>query len=357
MMGWTHMVVSATATSLILGTANPAVIAVGAVSGLLPDVDISTSFAGQILPWISRWLERRFPHRSCTHSLAASGFIAAVSYGITYLTGGKFWQIATAISIGYFFGWFIDAFTKSGVEMFYPSPVRCVCPSNRNFRLKSGSSQEYGLLILVMAIAVFSFNINANGGVLTQFNRLIAAPSGVEQIYNESGSSHLIKAHIKGVMTSDRSPVLGDFLIIQSLGNGFVVQAKDGKLYKAGTDPESQILINRVTADSSEPAVTTIESIVLEDDELSKVLSRFDHDNAMVFVSGEITIDDPDIKFALDPHQFPFIKRSQTTDSPGVKLEVAPLKYVKKKLGDQFATGQLSIRSITTTGRLNNERV
>ncbi|MBO3464423.1 metal-dependent hydrolase, partial [Aetokthonos hydrillicola CCALA 1050] len=106
-----------------------------------------------------------------------------------------------------------------------------------------------------------------------------------------------------------------------------------------------------------EPAVTTIESIVLEDDELSKVLSRFDHDNAMVFISGEITIDDPDIKFALDPHQFPFIKRSQTSDSPGVKLEVAPLKYVKKKLGDQFATGQLSIRSITTTGRLDHERV
>ncbi|MDF5716864.1 MAG: metal-dependent hydrolase [Rhizonema sp. NSF051] len=64
MMSWTHIVVSATATSLILGTANPAVITVGAVSGLLPDVDISTSAAGKVLPWVSHWLERRFPHRS-----------------------------------------------------------------------------------------------------------------------------------------------------------------------------------------------------------------------------------------------------------------------------------------------------
>lgn len=46
MMSWTHLVVSATATSLILGTANPAIVTVGAVSGLLPDVDISTSVAG-----------------------------------------------------------------------------------------------------------------------------------------------------------------------------------------------------------------------------------------------------------------------------------------------------------------------
>ncbi len=272
--------------------------------------------------------------------------MAIISYGVSLFWNSRFLNLAHALTIGYSFGWLADLFTRGGVEMFWPSPVRCVSPQNRNLRLRTGSNAEYFVMVIFAAIALLTFNINNSGGVFIQFDRFMGNSSGVERIYNESGSTHLVKVHIKGVMVTDRSPVLGDFLIVQSLGNGFVVQSKDGKIYRAGTDPESQILIDRITADSNEPAVTTIESIVLEDDELSSILSRFDHNNAMVFLSGEISIDDPNVKFALDPHQFPFIKRNETTDSPGVKLEAAPLKYIKKKFGDQFATGQLSIRSI-----------
>jgi len=80
--------------------------------------------------------------------------------------------------------------------MFYPSPVRCVCPGNRKFRLRTGSNAEYGILALLVALAFLAFNVNSSGGILTQFNRLIASPSGVEHLYNESGSTHLITAHI-----------------------------------------------------------------------------------------------------------------------------------------------------------------
>lgn len=346
MLGINHLLISGTATSLLLGTASPTIIATGAIAGFLPDIDISTSPAGRVLPWISRFFESRMPHRSCTHSLVASSVVAIISYSVALFYSNRFLNLAHAVTIGYSFGWLADLFTRGGVEMFWPSPVRCVSPQNRNLRLRTGSNAEYFLMVVLVAIALVTFNINNSGGVFIQFDRFMANSSGVVRIYNESGSTHLIKAHIKGVMVSDRTPVLGDFLIIQSLGNGFVVQSKDGKIYRAGTDPDTQILIDRITADSNEPAVTTIESIILEDDELSSVLSRFDHNNAMVFLSGEISIDDPDVKFALDPHQFPFIKRSETTDSPGVKLEAAPLKYIKKKFGSQFVTGQLSIRSI-----------
>jgi inner membrane protein len=37
--------------------------------------------------------------------------------------------------------------------MFYPSPVRCVCPGNRNLRLRTGSSAEYGVLVALTALA------------------------------------------------------------------------------------------------------------------------------------------------------------------------------------------------------------
>jgi inner membrane protein len=259
MLGISHILISGTATSLLLGTASPTIIAVGAIAGLLPDIDVSTSPAGRVLPWVSSYFESRMPHRSCTHSLVASGAIAIVGYGAVLLNP-SFINLVHALNIGYFFGWFSDVFTRGGVEMFWPSPVRCVCPGNRNLRLRTGSNAEYFVLVLLIAIALAIFNINNSGGLLTQFNRLIAAPSGVQKIYNEFGSTRLIKANIKGVRTTDRSRVVGQFLIIQSFGTGFLVQADDGRIYKASTEPDSQIFLEEITADVGKPAITNIES-------------------------------------------------------------------------------------------------
>ncbi|GAX45651.1 hypothetical protein NIES4075_66720 [Tolypothrix sp. NIES-4075] len=139
--------------------------------------------------------------------------------------------------------------------MFFPSRVRWVCPGNRNLRLKTGSNVEYFVLVVLVAIALAVFNINNSGGLFTQFNRLIASPSGVEHIYNESGSTHLIKAKIKGVRTSDRSKINDTFLIIQSLGTGFLVQSDNGKIYKASTEPDAQIFLEEITADVGRAAM------------------------------------------------------------------------------------------------------
>jgi inner membrane protein len=157
-----------------------------------------------------------------THSIVASAVVAIAkrsvgiaSYGTTIFIP-KFIPVASALTIGYTFGWFADCFTRGGVEMFWPSPVRCVCPGNRNLRLKTGSNAEYFILCILVAIpterfaiALSAFSINSKGGILTQFNRLIASTSGVQGVYNSSGSTHKIVANIKGVRAGDRSKVDG----------------------------------------------------------------------------------------------------------------------------------------------------
>jgi inner membrane protein len=322
----------------------------GAIAGLLPDIDISTSPAGRVLPWVSSFFEKRMPHRSCTHSLAASGAIAIVGYGVA-LFYPSFINLVHALNIGYFFGWFADCFTRGGVEMFYPNPVRCVCPGNRNLRLRTGSNAEYFVLVVLIAIALAVFNINNSGGLFTQFNRLIASPSGVQHIYNESGSTHLIRANIKGVRTSDRAPVIGNYTIIQSHGNGFIVQSSTGEIYKVGTETDAQILVEEITADVGKPAITNIESLTLEDEELGSAIAQFNRVGAFVFVSGQLTIDDPDSgKLASDPYQFSFIRQA----GESVTLEAAPLNVVTSRLGEQFATGQLQIRIINAAQALTN---
>ncbi|KHG40090.1 MAG: metal-dependent hydrolase [Aphanizomenon flos-aquae KM1D3_PB] len=346
MLGISHLLISGTASSLLLQTADPVLIAVGAIGGLLPDVDVSTSPAGKVFPWISGYFQETMPHRSMTHSIVASAVIAIASYG-TAIFIPQFIPIASALTIGYTFGWFADCFTRGGVEMFWPSSVRCVCPGNRNLRLKTGSNAEYFVLCILVAIALSAFSINSKGGILTQFNRLIASTSGVQGVYNSSGSTHKIVANIKGVRAGDRSKVDGQFQIIQPNGTGFIVlEPKTNKLYKAATDPDSQIVIEQITADVSTPAITTIESVFVEDQVIGEAISKFNRTNTNVFVSGDLSVEDFDTSvLPRDPYQFKFIDASPSN----IKLEAAPLKVVIKFLGDEFASGSLQIRSIVSS--------
>ncbi|MFN6155733.1 MAG: metal-dependent hydrolase [Dolichospermum sp.] len=346
MLGISHLLISGTAASLLLQTADPVLIVVGAIGGLLPDVDVSTSPAGRLFPWISGYFQETMPHRSMTHSIVASAVIAIASYG-TAIFIPQFIPVASALTIGYTFGWFADCFTRGGVEMFWPSPVRCVCPGNRNLRLKTGSNAEYFILCILVAIALSAFSINSKGGILTQFNRLIASTSGVQGVYNSSGSTHKIIANIKGVRAGDRSKVDGQFQIIQPNGTGFIVlEPKTNKLYKAATEPDSQIVIEQITADVSTPAITTIESVFVEDQVIGEAIGKFNRTNTNVFVTGDLSVEDFDTSILpRDPYQFKFIDASPSN----IKLEAAPLKTVMKFLGDEFASGSLQIRSIVSS--------
>lgn len=346
MMGITHLLISGTAASLLLGSADPTIIVVGAMGGLLPDIDISISPAGRLFPAISAYFESTMPHRSCTHSIFASLVVGVASFAIAIFIP-KLLPIASALTIGYTFGWFADCFTISGIEIFWPYPLRCVCPSNKNLRLRTGSNTEYYILCVFVAIALAVFSINSRGGVLTQFNRLIASTSGVQGVYNKSGATHRIITNIKGVRAGDRSKVDGQFIIIQPNGTGFIVlEPSTNKIYKAATDPDSQIVIEQITADVSTPAITTIESVFVEDQVIGEAISKFNRTNTNVFISGDLSVEDFDTSvLPRDPYQFKFIDASPSN----IKLEAAPLKVVMKFLGDEFASGSLQVRSIVSS--------
>jgi len=344
MMGVSHLLISGTATSLFLATADPNIIIVGAIAGILPDVDVSTSLAGRSLPWLSAYLERQLPHRSCTHSVVASTLISFLAYTVAFYFP-EFISFAHAIVIGYTSGWVVDIFTRSGVEMFWPYPVRFVCPGNRNLRLITGSRTEYLILVAIVILAFLVFNINKGGGLFTQFDRLTASPDGVERIYNQAGNTHLVIANISGVMASSRAKIKGRFLIIQPHGMGFIVRDLDNsKIYQASEkDEASQIIIEEITADVSSLAVTSIETIFLDDQPVGVALGKFVHNRTLVFITGHLEVTDFEVSsLPHDSEQFPYIQATNNS----INLETAPLEVVQSILNDEFATGQLQIRSI-----------
>lgn len=248
-------------------------------------------------------------------------------------------------NIGYFAGYLADAFTKARIELFWPSPIRFVIPGNRNLRLATGSQVEYGLLFFLAAITFFIININLRGGIELEVNRLLARAEGVEQVYNKQGASHLVIAHIKGVKASDHTPISGEFLIVEARGKEFIVQSKDGQIYKAGTGPDVELIADYMTADAGSPAVVKIVSLSLEEDSILTSLSQFSRPDTIVFISGELKVDYPEeLHIQKETEQF----QTMTKNGESIKLDDAPLAVVSKQLGDQYATGELSIRSIYT---------
>ena len=118
------------------------------VAALLPDIDLPTSSLGRLLFWISTRLERRFGHRTLTHSLVGLAAVALLAAPLGRVKPLWFWGVVG----GYWSHLWLDMLNRRGVDLFWPSPVRVVTPGRRAWRLEVGSKAEMILLpVLIVA--------------------------------------------------------------------------------------------------------------------------------------------------------------------------------------------------------------
>src|SRR5690349_13208675 len=115
-----------TTTGVSLNVLNACVIA---ISSLLPDIDTSVSTVGRAVPVISRKLERKFGHRTLTHSVAFVVGLAIVLLPLYFFLP----QIYVCFLAGYCSHLLLDTMTINGVKLFFPfSTVKCVFPLEVN---------------------------------------------------------------------------------------------------------------------------------------------------------------------------------------------------------------------------------
>lgn len=240
MLSITHAAIATCAASLIIGTSDPIVLVVSAIASQLPDIDTTKSYTGLVLYPIARWFEDRFPHRGVTHSFMATAIITAVTAPIALWFS---WQIWLGLSLGYFFGWFSDVFTKSGVAAFYPSNSRLVIPGNPKARLSTGSSGEYWVLSIAIALLIISVQFISNGGVTELFERsFFRSAQTAADIFKKEGATRQVFVKVTGVnfFTSEKID-RQEYKVIAA--NEAAVIAKDsiGDLYLIGNNEASQI--------------------------------------------------------------------------------------------------------------------
>ena len=90
------------------------------VFSLLPDIDTGASLIGYLFPWVSQSIERRFGHRSVTHSLAALAAVIAVTW-LLFPDGGWIW-LSTAYASHLVLDMIIGSGT--GIPLFWPANLR-----------------------------------------------------------------------------------------------------------------------------------------------------------------------------------------------------------------------------------------
>lgn len=149
--------------------------------------------------------------------------------------------------MGYFLGWFADAFTKSGVAAFYPGKARLVIPANPRLRLSTGSNIEWFVLFLLAAIAITSIDINLNGGIIRAFNETLAIPSGAVEIINQESSNYLLQARITGRNSITSQKIQANYTVVKTISaTDILVEDEAGTFYRVGRTQDCQIVATRI---------------------------------------------------------------------------------------------------------------
>ncbi|NEQ54274.1 MAG: metal-dependent hydrolase [Leptolyngbya sp. SIO3F4] len=333
MMAITHACIATAGVSLLLGTADPLPLALAVLGSQLPDVDTTTSVIGQIAFPISSWIEDHYPHRSVTHSLIATGFLTAIALGIGLVLGEI--KPLLALPLGHLLGCFADCFTRQGVQLFWPMPVWCISVANPKRRLRTGGPGEYWVLATAVGLLVASLWLAGAGGVQTQVNQGLGLRDGAIATYNQNAATNEVYAEVTGVWADDRTRADGRYLILDAMGNEFVVTDGQG-VYQTG----KQLLVEKLTTATGAAMTRTPQTLTLNDEDVVSRLQvlRMANPSARIYLSGSITVDFPeDVRPTVLPRQLPAV----TVVGESVELQYCDLDVAIAQLNTKGTTGMI----------------
>ena len=329
--------------SLVLATAQWQQLAICAASSLLPDIDMSRSTIGRLLPFISKPIENRFAHRTITHSFAASITLALALYPLVLLGWDWVWR---SIVVGYSLGWFSDTFTKAGVCAFWPAPHRLVMGSNPRYRITTGSVAERFVLALLIALAIASISIQTNGGLYRVFIQTLGTTSGAVAQFEEYGATNLTYLQIlKGFDAETLQLVDGRYRIIQRLSQNTLLIEDDRKRpFAAGGASDVQFRVQRARVDIGDPVAVEVLEVFPDYETVSQLLEPFATSDA--YISGTFRTDSAYDLPTNSPRHYNTVRIQPLGRGDAiVVLESAAITKVLADVGEWFATsGEFSIR-------------
>jgi inner membrane protein len=272
------------------------------VGGLLPDIDHPGSSIGRILFFISRPVERRWGHRTVTHSLVAQSAVGFLSMPLLF--GSAVWWLC--LSLGYFSHLIIDATNKSGTPLFWPSKSVCVFPYADRLRIATGSVKGEGAVLVILIVLLAMYMPVSNLGLFRAIRYLTASQRSAYTDYRSATTKTRLR--FQGLLSESRDAISGTAPILWGGPYRFVILWQ-GRPYDYG---ESCLIIPGKSRVDISPDPVEIETHFLDGCPFSEIIS----DAGTALVSGTLTADRD---FTCE---IPSVEGIQTVRHSGRKIEL-----------------------------------
>jgi inner membrane protein len=327
---------------------------VAAAGSLLPDIDVSSSWTGRLLPFISKPIEHKFGHRTITHSFVIIIFFIMSSFILSLFTIHS--SLFTALTIGYSSHIIIDCTTVQGVKILYPFSMRnAVFPldtlSPYDYRIKVGTSGDIilGFIFLFLTLPVAYLSLNSYQKTVREVQRDI--DSAVRQ-YNELTKDFIVFARIQqGTNTATHQQVKGDFMIIAAeKPDLLIIRTPQGPLSVGKNQFLNDIFTDDILAVPRFKARTMIQSIDVQNQSLATIRYPYQTADSLIFFSGDIEFYKPvTLRDTVDLPLFSAKFKSIVQTNQRLKLNLEPYDLLKSMniTDDIIKTARLTIKAIT----------
>lgn len=266
------------------------------IGSIIPDIDHPRSTVGKLFRFISDPLERRYGHRTITHSIFGwflstiiFSFFVCVLFGVlnffrisNFDIGNLVPRWVGAFSISYFSHLILDMLNPRGSQMFWPEKGRDVIPKNPKFRPESGSKAEVFIFIILFALMFLSLPLSKYG-ISSCLRWLLATPgSAIEEFKSLKTHAYL---DFTGVFNETKEPVSGKGEVL-GVENKRLIILYQNNVYSLSDELSADILAKHVRMKSTKTPIN-IERKVFTSKSREYLLSQIPTD---ALVSGTINL-------------------------------------------------------------------
>lgn len=241
-LAWAHALGQAQATT--------ALILAAVVVGNLADVDTGYSHVGRLWPALSRFLERRFGHRTITHSLWAVALVTAAAYSLSRfplppLSPSPPWPSAWPwLPVFYVAHLFLDMIIggTTGVPLLWPLPTRFYLTNIE----ASGTGERIMAVVLAVGCALPLAVAPERLSPAAWLHRQAGTLQFALQDYREWEPFYHVYADIEATERDTHRDVRGRYEIVGAEGDTLLLAVGDGILTAGQRDED--LYIRRIVA-------------------------------------------------------------------------------------------------------------
>lgn len=251
------------------GLTAAAVVAVVAGS-VCPDLDHRQSPVGRLLPFVSRPLSRRWPHRTLTHSLVGLALFAGIVFAglkwawwgmqaMGWETGDHSGLLTLLFGFSFASHLVLDTCTRTGVRWLYPVMGNAFgYPAVEQYRAITGDRRvEWTVTTVSLAVALWLAPVTLQGADAS-LNNLIGQYRQLLDLYLHTVGKEVV-LEFDGYTTQDKAAVRGSGVIVGVGPKGFECYWK-GQVVTVGEEQAAIYLLQgRCRVLATAPDVTTLD--------------------------------------------------------------------------------------------------